>query len=167
MKYVMSFLAAMVLSMPGLGFARQDDTTTLAGLEGFGLLVVYANPYDTKPEQAREKVRIGAVEKLKLAGLPLLETSEVDKAPGRPKLVILIGVIPAPFCGPSDLYEIELKLEEDCTRVRPPAEARRCVTWRLHTHGLAIDPEKEGLELADHALYNVDAFIEVFKASHR
>jgi hypothetical protein len=63
--------------------------------------------------------------RLKEAGLPVVVRDQAQRLPGRPRLLLLIGVLPEPFCGMARLYEIELDFQEDFTRVRPPARTAR------------------------------------------
>ena len=146
--------------------ADPDRSRALAGIPGFDLLVVYANPYDKSPQTVKKSLRDGTVEKLTKAGLPLVETAEAEKIAGRPRLVVLIGLIPEPFCGPSDLYEVEVRMTEEFDRVRHPAERKRHDVWKLHFHGLAAIPDEYGPDMVEHVLYNVDTFIEEFRAAN-
>lgn len=161
---VLTFI--IMLSYASSVCAGSEQAAAMAGIRGFDLLVVYANPYDKAPQKAKNALREGTVAKLKQAGLPLVDAGQAEKIKGRPRLVVLIGLIPRPFCGPSDLYEVEVRMTEEFNRVRSPAKRQRHDVWKLHFHGLAADPEEYGPDMVEHALYNVDTFIEEYKAAN-
>jgi hypothetical protein len=43
----------------------------------------------------------------------VLVRDQALRLPGRPRLMLLIGVTAGPFCGMARLYEIELDFQED------------------------------------------------------
>jgi hypothetical protein len=129
----------------------------LQGIQSFELLTVYANPYDQDPAKTKQALKQGSADILAKNGLPFKESrgdSNVDKT----RLMVLIGVIPQPFCGPSKLYEIEIVMQEPFTRQREPHIKALHDVWKLHTHGLILDPDTEGADMVEHALYNVEEF---------
>ena len=158
---IIPLLFGLILMSPASIRAAQDDNPDpLCGLTRFGLVIAYANPYDPAPDKTRAALRDGARAKLIDAGLELLSPAERKAAPGRPVLVILIGVLPHPICGPQNLYEIEITMKEDFTRTRPPMIKEQKPVWKRHVHGLLADPQTQGPEMVDHALYNLDDFIK-------
>ena len=156
-------LVAALLLFP---LAARADQSPLAGLTGFEVLTVYANPYDQNPGPLKADFARRVLARLRQAGLPVLDGEKNRQTTGRPRLVILIGVIPRPFCGPSKLYELELRLEEEFTRVRKPPTTERHEVWKRHYHDLILDPETMGSDMVEHALFNVDDFIGEFQKAN-
>lgn len=152
-------------------FARAGELEAgpkeLQGRPAFHLLTVYANPFDTKAGSTKSDFEKRTREKLLSSGLPLLARDQAEKIPGKPRLVVLIGVLPQPFCGPSRLFEIEIKFQEEFIRVRKPQVRARKTVWLRRQSGLIAQPDVLGLDMVEDALYLLDVFITNYKAANK
>ena len=160
MKKAILMLATMilVLNIPVQPSHAAPKWEGLQGIQSFELLTVYANPYDQDPTKTKQALKQGAMDILTKNGLPFKKGRKTSQDNGKTRLLVLIGVIPQPFCGPSKLYEIEIMMQEPFTRDRAPGVKALHDVWKLHTHGLILDPDTEGMEMVEHALYNVEEF---------
>lgn len=162
-KLVLLLVSIMLfLCFPMQPVRAAEKWEGLKGIQSFELLTVYANPYDQDPAKAREALQKGAMDILTQNHLPLKAGKDTSAGKEKTRLKILIGVIPQPFCGPSKLYEIEIVMQEPFTRDRVPKVKNLHDVWKLHTHGLIPDPETEGMDMVEHALYNVEEFARDF-----
>lgn len=167
-RIVAGLLCLMWLALaPTVRSAHADaPPPPLQGLIGFDLLTAYANPFDGNPVAARQALREGARSRLLAAGLPLVSRDQAAALPGRPRLLILIGVLPDPFCGTNHLYEIEVTLEEEFVRLRQPQFADYKEVWTIHFNYLSVQPENEAADMVENALYVLSRFIEDYQAAN-
>ncbi len=160
----LTFLA--VLAPLGTATAQDFQDRELSGLAGFELLTLYANPYDPSPQDQKQKLAEDARAKIAAAGLPIMDRVLAQKLAGRPRLLLLIGVLPEPFCGPSKLYEIEVTFQEDFQRIREPQVSARKDVWTRHFNYLSTSPEVDGPEMIENAVYVLDHFIESYREAN-
>ncbi|MDY6851739.1 MAG: hypothetical protein SV487_06665 [Thermodesulfobacteriota bacterium] len=172
-KFALCCLCLLVLAVAGgtAVFAGAGELAAgpeeLQGRPGFHLLTVYANPFDKKAINTKSDFEKRTREKLLSLGLPLITRDQAEKLPGKPRLLVLIGVLPQPFCGPSLLFEIEIKFQEEFVRVRKPRVRARKTVWLRRQSGLIAQPDVSGLDMVEDALYLLDVFITKYKAANK
>ena len=165
MKFLAFFLTLLLLASAPV-MSQAAGSPELWGLQGFEVLTVYANPFDPFANQTSESIKNAVLDKLHEAGLPVKTREEAAFIPGRPRLLVLMAVLPDPFCGDARLYEIEIDVQEDFSRVREPVETRRKEIWSRHFNYLADEPGKTADEIMENALYALDHFIEEYRSAN-
>lgn len=151
--------------------AAADDETqrkTLAGLQGVAVEVV---PLDD-PQVERDGLSPSATQtdvelRLRQPGIPVLTREQSFRTPGKPFLVLSIGVLKATLNGGLDIYpySIKLTLEQLVILARSPGIRGLAVTWSAT--GMTGVVARERLStIRDNVRDMVDQFINAYLAAN-
>jgi|SRR6185312_13249547 len=134
------FPCALLVSSiaPATASDSEIDRASLKGLQGVFVLVEDLNPPEEQAGLKTADIQADAEEKLKAAGIPLLNKAQAIDAPGMPTLYISVSVASSAATGAWP-FSIDVNLEQQATLKRnPDTFVPTAITWHVGSLG-AVD----------------------------
>src|SRR6185312_5520310 len=153
--------ALLVYSIaPATASDSEIDRASLRGLQGVFVLVEDLNPPEEQAGLKTADIQADAEEKLKAAGIPLLNKAQAIDAPGMPTLYISVSVASSTATGLWP-FSIDVNLEQQATLKRSPDTfVPTAVTWHVGSIG-AVD-KSDILSIRDRLNEQIARFVNAY-----
>ena len=164
-KIHFSLLAAFLLcSLPVARSADSEiDRATLKGLTGVFVLVEDLKPPEEAAGLKADDIKSDVEQKLRLAGIPLLDRTQVALAPGMPTLYVSVVVASNNTAGDLWPFNIDVDMEQRVTLERnSEIYVPTAVTW--HVGGIGGVAKRDVPTIRERVKESIDRFVAAYLA---
>jgi hypothetical protein len=114
------------------GTTAQQGVSSLAGLNGVGIVIEDIDPAIEREGLTSTQIQKDVEEKLRTAGIKILSEAELTKSPGMPYIYVNIFTFKD-----EDIYayHITLELKQMVSLVRKPSVKQSVATWKISGGG--------------------------------
>jgi hypothetical protein len=166
-RLLTAVLLLMGLAVPVFAVDSKETRLTLSGLQGVYVAIEELQPnllsygkYIRKYGLNKERIREDVEQRLRQAGIRVLTSDELLKAPGRPVLYVNINTHENEKYWLA--YDIRIELQQVVSIDSNPKIKTLASTWTMNVTGIAnIDTLNV---IRDNILYLTDRFVEAYKS---